>query len=450
MGALGSDPRTAASRLAKEGGYARGRPRSAAARAFSVRSVQRNYLFNSGLLRDALDEHKRKVIAEVEAAPADHVLHVDEDEWVDALVDRWRVNVPELLPDEAWMDPPKEVPVDVSHEHFTRAIMDPSTPTYIPGYRVVIHIPFVGDAAVFGLRANTYTLSGPPSASVRGSELVDVIEYPHDSPRDIDGHLQSIVSKVNQQLAWVGNDVEVFHQELPGVARSAISNRRARVKNHAEHIARSSLPVGRPSSDDRTYITEAIVRRPAPVLPRTPDHEPMVLEPVLADEIYEHILGIIRSLGRDWERSPNTYVAMGEEDRRQAILSTLNTHYRGQGTAEGFNFNGKTDLLIRHEGQNLFIGECKIWDGEKKFLDTIDQIFRYRAWRDTKLAVIMFVGEEGLTAIVERARAALGQHNHFVSWGDAAEDAELRCAVKWPGDDRRLATMHVFFVHLPD
>jgi hypothetical protein len=37
------------------------------------------------------------------------------------------------------------------------------------------------------------------------------------------------------------------------------------------------------------------------------------------------------------ERSPKTYAAMGEEDRRQTIVLALNTHYRGQTTAEAFN-----------------------------------------------------------------------------------------------------------------
>jgi hypothetical protein len=33
----------------------------------------------------------------------------------------------------------------------------------------------------------------------------------------------------------------------------------------------------------------------------------------------------------------------------------LNTHYAGRAHAEAFNHGGKTDILIRHEGRNLFI-----------------------------------------------------------------------------------------------
>ena len=45
------------------------------------------------------------------------------------------------------------------------------------------------------------------------------------------------------------------------------------------------------------------------------------------------------------------------------LVDALNTHYRGKATAEAFNFHGKTDILIRHDNQNLFIAECKYWSG---------------------------------------------------------------------------------------
>jgi hypothetical protein len=44
------------------------------------------------------------------------------------------------------------------------------------------------------------------------------------------------------------------------------------------------------------------------------------------------------------------------------------------GNGETFNFEGKTDILIRVEALNVFIAECKLWKGEKQFLATIDQL----------------------------------------------------------------------------
>jgi hypothetical protein len=140
---------------------------------------------------------------------------------------------------------------------------------------------------------------------------------------------------------------------------------------------------------------------------------------------------------------------MGEEARRQVLLNALNTHYRGEGTAEAFNVSGKTDILIRHEGVNLFIGECKFWTGPKGFRDALDQLFGYGAWRDTKLALIMFVRERDLTAIIEKARAELEAYPQFVQWQEPGIESELRATVNWQGDEQRLADLTVFFVHTP-
>jgi hypothetical protein len=406
-------------------------------------------LFCDGDLDVALAEQRHKLQAEIAAVPEDHVLHADEAAWVEALVGRWRVEAPEIHSDQMWLEPPREIQVDVSRD-WGRAISDPSRPYMYPGYRIVVHIPFSGDAGIFNLRASQFTLN-PPHAEVGQGEVRDVVEYPHDAPIDIRARADGLVEALQRHLACAHDDVERFNGVLADDARIGIAARRERLRANYDRLAATGLPIGGHATDGpKTYIVDAIVRRPAPVLHTTADDVPMALEPVLADGVFEHILGVIRSAGRDMERSPNTYAGMGEEDRRQTILLALNTHYRGQTMAEAFNVSGKTDLLIRHEGQNLFIGECKFWSGSKAFLETVDQLFRYRAWRDTKLAIIVFVKEKGLTTIVERARDALSSHHTFVGWKAAGTDTELRCAVSWSGDDRRHADLAVFLIHTPE
>ena len=71
---------------------------------------------------------------------------------------------------------------------------------------------------------------------------------------------------------------------------------------------------------------------------------------------------------------------------------------------------------MRHEGQNLFVGECKYWSGTKELLAAVDQLFGYRVWRDTKLALIVFVRQRDLTSIINKARDALETHPEFVRW----------------------------------
>ncbi len=219
---------------------------------------------------------------------------------------------------------------------------------------------------------------------------------------------------------------------------------------HREHLAATGLPTRPKAGSPKTYIADAIVRLPAPVLPTTPTSEPIKLEPALGDAVFEHILGVIRSVGLGMEQSPKTYADKGEEDRRQFLLATLNTHYHGAATAEAFNVSGKTDILIRYEGRNIFVAECKFWEGSKAFGEAMDQLFSYAAWRDTKLALIIFVLEKDLTSIIEKGLEALGQHVLLVELKEAASETELRATMSWPGDGQRHAQLNVFFIHVPE
>ena len=405
-------------------------------------------LFNEGHLDASLEALSRKLAHEVEAALADHVLSVDEDAWAAALAERWAVTCPTLRTDDMWQEEPQEVQVDVRYDQ-GRAIFDRSRSVMWPGFRVVVHIPFDGDPGVFKLRPNSFTFN-PPRADIAGSDIVDVIEYPHERPVDIAGQARQLADVIEQWLGLARSQIETYNAGLEQQARAAIANRRQRVAAHQQHVASTGLPVGPPKDRTKTYIADVLVRRPAPILPDLPDSQGIPLEPVLADDVYEHILNVIRDQLVGMERSPKAYENMGEEARRVVLLDALNTHYRGKATAEAFNFQGKTDVLIRHDNQNLFIAECKFWTGPKGFADTVDQLFRYRAWRDTKLAIVMFVRERDVTALGDKARDTLAAHPQFVRWEeDTSHELELRATVSWPGDDRRHATLTVFLASTP-
>jgi predicted type IV restriction endonuclease len=122
----------------------------------------------------------------------------------------------------------------------------------------------------------------------------------------------------------------------------------------------------------------------------------------------------------------------------------LNTHYAGEVHAEAFNGAGKTDILIRSEDRNVFICECKVWEGAESLIRTVAQLFSYATWRDVRLCIVLFVERRDFTVAVRRAREALGAHERFRAWLVAEEqETEFRAQMAWPGDDERLVTLHV-------
>jgi hypothetical protein len=386
--------------------------------------------------------------AEIAKAPEEHLMRADEDEWVAALAERYRIEAPKVQRDKWWMDAPVEIKVDVRGDS-NRAIFDYSKPVLVNGFRVVVHVPFTGEGDVFKFRPSHFGLN-PPIAEIGDSEVRIVTEYPADAQRDVKAEAEGVLGKIETYLGWVRTDVDAFNRGLEQRARAAIQGRRKRVREAYERLQDTGIPMKKPDEAPKTYIADVLVRRPSPSIPPASPSTSIALEPVISDADFEHILEVTRGAAEAMERSPKTYAGMGEEDRRQVLLTALNTHYRGQTTAEAFNVSGKTDILVRHpEGRNLLIGECKFWEGVKGFSETIDQLFGYTAWRDTKLAVVMFVREKDLTNVVEKAREALAAHPQFVEWGDAADETELRATMSWPGDERRHADLNVFFVHTP-
>ena len=140
---------------------------------------------------------------------------------------------------------------------------------------------------------------------------------------------------------------------------------------------------------------------------------PFKPEPTLSPDDYEHILRVLENMVRVMERSPSAFASMGEEGLRSHFLVQLNGHYEGQATGETFNYEGKTDILVRSEGKNVFIAECKFWSGPKKLVETIDQLLGYSSWQDTKVAVIVFNRNRDFSKVLAAIPDTVKSHTNF-------------------------------------
>src|SRR5580698_2747092 len=122
---------------------------------------------------------------------------------------------------------------------------------------------------------------------------------------------------------------------------------------------------------------------------------------------------------------------------RSHFLVQLNGAFQGQATGETFNFQGKTDILIRVDGRNIFIGECKFWKGEKAFLATLDQLLSYLSWRDTKTAVIVFNRNADFTTVLSKIAEAVPMHSGFKRDLDKVDESTFHYIFAQPNDTNR-------------
>lgn len=77
-------------------------------------------------------------------------------------------------------------------------------------------------------------------------------------------------------------------------------------------------------------------------------------------ENYECILNIISNMTKVMDYNPKAFKTLEEEDLRFYFLVQLNGQY--EGSREMFNYEGKSDIIIKANVKSIFIVECKFWD----------------------------------------------------------------------------------------
>jgi len=113
------------------------------------------------------------------------------------------------------------------------------------------------------------------------------------------------------------------------------------------------------------------------------------------------------------ERSPKAFDGLDEEGIRSHFLVQLNGHYEGQATGETFNYQGKTDILIRSGDRNIFIAECKFWGGPQMLTQTIDQLLGYLSWRGSKTAILLFNRNRDFSKVLDSIPETVRAHPNF-------------------------------------
>lgn len=268
-------------------------------------------------------------------------------------------------------------------------------------------VPVVGDALLPTYRSHS---GAPMGGGLPGTVRDDVIEFAwigelDASPDSLRAWLEQRRKIVEAFLANNNGDVEPLNRRMRDDVRAAIERRRRAELDRRNLGARLPFPVERSAHATRPVA----VQRKQVRLQRTAPAPVFTPEPALDDEQYEDILGDCISMATVFERTPSIE-RMEEEAIRNLFLGMLNTNYTSRVAGELFNGVGKTDICIRAEDRNVFIGECKFYDGPKTVANAIDQLLSYLVWRDTKAALLLFVRGSNFTQAVERAVAAVRSH----------------------------------------
>ena len=132
-----------------------------------------------------------------------------------------------------------------------------------------------------------------------------------------------------------------------------------------------------------------------------------------------------------------------------AILVSLNGVYEGSATGETFNSTGKTDILIREQGGNVFVAECKIWQGERSLQEAIDQLLGYVTWRDTKTALIVFSKNKDFTNVLTKSSEGVPAHPKYKRTVKTVGETQTRYLFSQKNDVNRDVHVSVLAFDIP-
>jgi len=173
--------------------------------------------------------------------------------------------------------------------------------------------------------------------------------------------------------------------------------------------------------------------------------------PKFPDDVYIDVLKTIHNCYRSAEQKPSIYDGKGEEDLRDYALAFLESRYEGAvASGESFNKEGKTDIILKSiDGSNLFVAECKVWHGAEQFHKTVEQLFGYLTWRDTKSTIIFFVRNTKFGDILKKIKEEAAKSPYFLEHVADRNETSFSFKFKHKEDDTREVLIEIMAFSFP-
>src|SRR5216683_3564441 len=405
----------------------------------------RDYLFHDYELRGVIEGQEKTMLQEIDSIEPNRLLNTSIDDLVSYFEQKYKLEVPQLLEDKITADQ-SETKVDVSQDP-NRFISDPSRPFYIDGTKITYFVPFTGDPDLFKCQSHMMSLN-PPHAEIGDTELIMTYRITDHNAEAVKSQFNGTLSQIKQLLGGTANDVGIFNNELKQKIEARIKTRRDKLLKDQGLAAALGVPLRKRDNAPTTY---AVPVTPKKIIPQMPPAStaPFTPEPTLEWGEYENILSIISNMVMVIERSPSTFTDIKEEDLRNHFLVQLNGQYNGQATGETFNAEGKTDILIRVDGKNIFIAECKFWKGAEYITEGVGQLLGYTSWRDTKTSILIFNRNKNLTEVLAQIPDIFKKHPNFKRELEYKSETGFRYIFHHNNDSNREIIITVLVFDIP-
>ncbi len=276
----------------------------------------------------------------------------------------------------------------------------------VDGIKATFFYPFSGDRELFYCRASVFLLGDYPDIEVKNGYVEIRVEATLQETKQAESGAKILscaeaqIKEIKKGIEYANENVNTYNNGLKYKIKKLLEERKTKVQSFYDISKILEVPI---EKKDYTKKQVEVARRIVPIAHKYQKEDYYNV----ADEDYEAILETIKHTGSTYERTPDSYKYMHEEDLRNTLLATLNATYKGGATGETFRGKGKTDICIEQENRAAFVAECKMWTGPKTLINAVEQLDSYLTWRDCKTALIYFVRKKDFLAILDKAYDAL-------------------------------------------
>lgn len=383
-------------------------------------------------------ERMDSIANEIKKQSKDYILNVNEDDYKNYLFDRYSLEPLEIIEATKIIHPP----IQKEHEDWNERERFKYNKYYL---ECKISFQFTGNSDLWYVQATTFTLSGTPDLAISGNTLTYTFTIQNQDPQEFHKESEWNFNNLLGSINYLNKDIQNFNRDILPQITQIFSTIKAHYLSENDFF--KAINVTQINSDYKTYAVPVITKKKTIEKPNA-EKRSYVTNPVIDDITYNNIVSCLHQTGASMEKKPSLYAGKGEEAIRDFFLVQLELRFEGgTTTGETFNRGGKTDILLRNtDGTNLFVGECKIWKGEKVFFETISQLLSYLTWQDSKTSILFFVKNESIVKVVDTVKNIVSKHENFIAKKEET-DRSVSCIFKLPQDPYKQIKCEIILFH---
>ena len=403
-----------------------------------------SYLFAEISFAEFSRQLLNQAISRIRLEKQDYLLNVNESEYLTHLESEYSLQPITFHVNQISMDAEEQM---VPAERFPAYQFAVSRGSAYKRQVFTFHLPFSGTSDLLRCQPSQSAIL-PCRVQVASDEIKFQVIDMFESADRVRQEKEQILKSLETSRACLASEVSRHNAGLLLPLRSEVEKRKGEILKQRQIADSIGVPIRKKSDLAPTFSVPVSSRRK--VVPKpSASTEPFVQEPVLDSSVYLEILQVIEDSGRVIERHPSLYQEKDEEGLRDYFIFQLEPRFEGSTTGETFNKSGKTDILMRHQGRNLFVAECKFWRGIKSYFEALDQLLGYLTWRDSKTALICFVDNKEISPVLENISVHTSEHANFVRLKKRPQEGRFEYEFHLPGDHGRPVHVAILCFHVP-